>query len=68
MIISLSYRVGKDSQQKHFEDFKEMVSFLKKCVDVLQSDFQTYEITTHLGEEEKRVRKLFANPILGEQK
>ena len=71
MIISLSYQIGEGSQQKYFEDFEKMVSFLKQCVDVLQADFQTYEIVTYLGEEEKRVRKLFAKSekkVEGEKK
>lgn len=58
MLINLSYYLGDNSKYKYFEDYDNMVSFIKKYLEVDECDFNTFEVTIYRGKEEERVRKL----------
>lgn len=58
MLITLSYYLGENSKYKDFENYEDVIIFIKKYLEVDDSDFNTFEICVRRGKEEDRVIKL----------
>ncbi len=58
MLISLSYYLGESSKYKYFENYEDVITFIKKYLEVEDSDFNRFDLTVYRGKEEQRVREL----------
>lgn len=69
MLIQLSYYMGENSTYKYFESYEVMVKFIKKYLEIEDSDSNHFDVWHYRGKEEERIRGLGNVVVLeGEQK